>query len=419
MEKDKFLSAEMVSAEIDKLNTRKNTIASEIEEKRGVFDSADVEQRDAILDEVSALEKEADEITADVAELEELRQKFEEQEQRMSLFHNVETVKVEERKKMETKDRFDTPEYRAAWQRYVLSEGKEIPAELRDGNATVTTDLTNVPIPTLMQSYVETAWEKFGKFSQIVSQMSVKGYFKVPIETAADGANWHEENGAAVSAETITLGSVLLAPKMIKKYLPYTDELAAMAPEEFMRYLADELVYRIVKALDDAIINRTDTNGEGVIGIVGNTLTETVAKALDFNAVNEAMPSLITWDNLTIAMNPETFFKNIMSLTDTVQRPIYTVQTSNTGKPQYYFNGQRIEFTNALPAYDDATAGQAWAIVGDFRAYRLNFPEGRTVRVLRDPYTLATEDIVRLIGRLYVAGNIVRPKHFVALTIPE
>lgn len=418
MEKSKILSAEMAEAEINKLNERKNTIAAQVEEKRGVFETSDVETRDALIAEVSALTEEADEITAAVAELEEMRTMFAEQEQRMSLLKNVQTVVVEERKNMEVKDRFDTPEYRAAWQRYVLSEGKEIPAEVRDGNATVTTTLENVPIPTLMQSFVETAWEKYGKFSQIVSQMSVKGYFKVPMETAADGANWHTENGAAVSAETITLGSVLLAPKMIKKYLPYTDELAAMAPEEFMRYLADELVYRVVKELDDSIISRTDANGEGVIGIVGNSLTEVVPHALDFNAVNAAMPELITWDNLTIAMNPETFFKNIMGLTDTVQRPIYTVQMSNTGKPQYFFNGQRIEFTNALPAYDDATSGQAWAIVGDFRAYRLNFPEGKTVRMLRDPYTLATEDIVRLIGRLYVAGNIVRQKHFVALTIP-
>lgn len=415
IEKEKFLSAEMVSAEIDKLNTRKNAIADEITEKRGVFESTDVEQRDAVLEDVSALTKEADEITADVAELEELRQKFDEQEQRMSLFKNVETVKVEERKKMEIKDMFDTPEYRSAWVDYVRT-GKEIPAELRAGVSTAT---ENVPIPTLMQGYVETAWEKYGKFSRLVSRMSVKGLFAIPLELEADDAVWHTENAAAPAEESITLGQVLLQPMMIKKWISMTDELMAMAADEFMRYISDELVYRVIKQLDDSIIARTEASGKGVIGIVGNENTIKVSKNLDFNAINEAIAKLVTFDNLTIAMHPETFYKNIMGLTDTVQRPIYQIATDNTGKPAYYINGQRVEFTTVLPAYDDAAAGEAWAVVGDFRGYRLNFPEGDTVRTLFDPYTLATEDKARMIGRLFVAGNVCRLKHFAELDKPE
>ena len=191
-----------------------------------------------------------------------------------------------------------------------------------------------------------------------------------------------------------------------------------MAPEEFMRYVADEIVYRIILVLDHAIINRTDLNGEGVIGIVGNANTEVVNAELSFNAVNEAIAKLITFDNLTVAMHPETFYKNIMALTDTVGRPIYQIATDNTGKPAYYINGQRIEFTTALKAYDECEAGDTWAVVGDFRGYKLNFPEGDVVRTLFDPYTLATADKARMIGRLYVAGNVVRLKHFAQIQIP-
>ena len=408
MERDKILSAEMAQSEIDKLNTRKNAIADEITEKRGVFDSADVETRDAILADVTALEEEVTQIEADVAELEELRSKFEEQEQRMSLVKNVQTVKVEERQKMEEKkiDQFDTPEYRKAWADSIRTNND---SELR----AMTTSLENVPIPTLMQGYVETAWEKFGKFSRIVNKSYVKGYMAIPVETAADPAVWHDENGNAPDEETITLGQVLLRPKMIKKWISITDELAAMAPEEFMRYLADELVYRVVLLLDHAIINGSaDASGNGVVGIVGNDYTEGVTSALTFNAVNSAIATLNTFDNLVVAMNQQTFFSGFMGMTDTVGRPIYQIATDNTGRPQYFVNGIRVEFTTALPAYDDADSSDVWAVVGNFSGYRLNLPEGESVKMLYDPYTLAREDKAIMVGRLYVAGNVVRLKHF-------
>jgi len=411
MERDKILSAEMAQSEIDKLNTRKNAIADEITEKRGVFESADVETRDAVLEEVSALEAEASQIEADVKELEELRGKFEEQEQRMSLIRNVEPTKVEERVKVEERkiDQFDTPEYRKAWVDSIRSNND---AELR----AMTTTMDNVPIPTLMQGYVETAWEKFGKFSRIVSKSFVKGYMAIPVETAADPAVWHDENGNAPAEETITLGQILLKPKMIKKWISITDELAAMSPEEFMRYLADELVYRVVLLLDHAIISGSaDAQGNGVVGIVGNDNTEKVTSALTFNAINSAVAELNTFENLVVAMNQKTFFSNYMGLKDLQDRPIYQIATDNTGRPQYFINGIRVEFTTALPAYDDATAGQAWAVVGNFRGYRLNMPEGETVKMLYDPYTMAREDKAIMVGRLYVAGNVVRLKHFAQL----
>ena len=186
-----------------------------------------------------------------------------------------------------------------------------------------------------------------------------------------------------------------------------------------MRYVADELVYRVILKLDEGIINGAlDTNGKGIVGIVGNTNTLTYSAALSFNVVNEAIADLVTFDNLTLAINPATFFKNFMGLTDLQGRPIYQIAHDNTGKPQYFINGIRCEFTQALPAYDEAAANAAWAVVGDFRGYRLNLPEGEMVKTLFDPYTLATVDKARMIGRLFAAGNVTRLKHFAQIKVP-
>lgn len=275
------------------------------------------------------------------------------------------------------------------------------------------TTTQNVPVPEIMQGFVETAWFEYGKFSRLVSETFEPAILKIPVEVNASGAVWHDELGEAPAEETITLGQIILQPKMIKKWISLTDELMAMSAQDFLRYIADELVYRVVLALDEAIINRKDDNNVGVIGIVDNANTQAVSSALSFNVINEAIAGLVSFDDLTIAMNPATFFGNFMGMVDQVGQPIFRIVQDNNQKPAYYLNGYRVEFTQALPSYADAEAGQAYAVVGDFRrGYRLNYPQGRNVITLVDPYTLATQDLVRMIGRLYVAGNVVKPLHF-------
>lgn len=408
MSKNEILSSAMAEEEIRKLNERKNDIASSIEERKASFEQSDVETRDAILNDVDALTKEAEEIDSQVAELEEVRAKFEEQEKRMSLVKTVAPTEVEARKEEIKTDIYDTPEYRQAWVNAIRTgDDREVRA--------MATSNDNVPVPTIWQNYVETAWYNYGKFSRIVNKTSIQGYLNIPIESAADPAVVHDENSAMPAEENITLGLIELKPAMIKKWISMTDELMAMTADDFMRYLADELVYRVVLKLDEGIIKGAlDSNGKGVVGIVGNPNTLVAANgALSFNTINAGIADLVTFDNLTVAMNPKTFFDNYMGLTDLQQRPIYQIATDNAGKPMYYVNGIRVEFTQALPAYDAATAGQAWAVAGDFRGYRLNLPEGDMVKTLYDPYTLAREDKAIMVGRLYAAGNVARLKHFV------
>lgn len=415
LNKKDILSVAMCDDAIAKLQTRKNEIATQMEEKRGNFEKADVETRDALLKDVQGLEAEAKQIDADIVELNELRAQFENQERAMGMVNNVSKANVEKRAQVE--DKFDTPEYRKAYTDYIKTgDINYIPQEYREG---VNTGTSNVPIPTIFQGYVETAWEKYGKFSKLVNKTSIAAYLNIPFEQSADGANVHTEGADAPSEESITFGAIELKPAMVKKWISLTDELMAMSPEDFLRYIADELVYRVVKKVDDGIIvGALDTNGKGIVGIANNANTLSYTKALTFNTINEVIANLVTFDNLTVAMNPATFFDSIMGMTDLQGRPIYQIATDNAGKPQYFVNGQKIEFTLALPAFSAADPNAVWAIVGDFDAYRLNLPEGDVVKTLVDPYTLATQDKVRMIGRIYAAGNVTRLKHFAQVKKP-
>ena len=416
----------MVEERMTEVAERRNAIVDEIDAKKEEFENSDTEKRDEILNEVEELKKEAEDLDNEAKDLEEQRSTFKAQEERMSLSSNLSKVKVEERKnQMEnTTNILESAEYVKLYADMIRGKAdeKEVRSFLEkrtDPDPGLLTSTTNVPIPVIMQGYVEQAWKEYGKFSRLVSETFEPAILKIPVETGASGASWHTEGGDAVAEEYITLGQIVLQPKMIKKWISLSDELMAMSPADFLRYVSDELVYRVILALDEAIINRTDLNGLGVIGIAGNTNTTSVTAGIDFNVINKAISGLVTFEDLTIAMNPATFFGNFMGLTDQVGRPIYQIAQDNTGRPAYFLNGYRVEFTQALPSYDEADASDVYAVVGNFRrGYRLNYPQGRDVITLVDPYTLATKDLVRMIGRLYVAGNVVKPDHFAQLVKP-
>lgn len=422
---EKMLSSAMVEARMNEIVEKRNAIIDEINTKKEEFETSDTETRDTILNDVESMTKEVEELDNEAKDLEEQRSTFKAQEERMSLSANLTKTKIEERKEqIKMENVLNTHEYNQLYADMIRGkiEEKEVRSFLQkrdDPTPGLLTTSDNVPIPVIMQGYVETAWYNYGKFSRLVAETFEPAILKIPVETAASGASWHTEGGDAPAEEYITLGQIILQPKMIKKWISLSDELMAMSAEDFLRYIADELVYRVILALDEAIINRTDLNGEGVIGIAGNAYTETISSVLDFNVINRAVANLVTFDDLVVAMNPSTFFNNFMGLTDQVGNPIFRVVHDNENRPQYYLSGYRVEFTQALPAYEDADPADVYAIVGNFRrGYRLNYPQGRNVITLVDPYTLATKDLVRMIGRLYVAGNVVKPKHFAELVVP-
>ena len=415
---EKALNSAMIEQRMNEIVDKKNEIVDEVEAKKEEFENADTDKRDELLEEVEALTDEANKIDEEVKELEEQRSKMKAQEERMSLTNNLSKTAIEARKdqienNMENVNVLKTKEYEQLYADFIRgkSDEKEVRSYLQARALATTTQY--VPIPEIMQGFVETAWYTYGKFSRLVSETFEPAILKIPVEVEADPAVWHDELGEEPQEETITLGQIILQPKMIKKWISLTDELMAMSAEDFLRYISDELVYRVILALDEAIISRTDANGLGVIGIVNNPNTEVVTTELNFNAINAALANLVTFEDLTIAMNPATFFNVFMGMTDQVDRPIFNVVQNQNDKPSYYLSGHRVEFTQALKSFDEAEAGDPIFIVGNFRrGYRLNYPQGRNVITLVDPYTLATQDLVRMIGRLYVAGNVVKPKHF-------
>lgn len=403
---EKALNSAMVEERMNEIVTRKNEIVDEVEAKKEEFESADTDKRDALLDEVEKLTEEADKIDEEVKDLEEQRSTLKAQEERMSLTSSLSKIAIEERKDqiktMENNiDVRNTPEFIHEWRKAVMS------GDDKNFRALLTTMAEGTaPVPTYLQGRVEAAWERLSILNELTIT-NFKGIVAVPYEVSASPAVFHAEGGDAVTEEQLVIGQTLLQPVMLKKFLRVSDEVESLTDEQFMDYIADEIIYQINLLAETSVVSRNAQTG--IVGMTNSDLAVSVTSALSFNSINEGLAELVEAVDPVVIVNRKTFFNNIMGLTDLQQRPIYQIATDNASKPAYFVNGVRVLFSNGLKDYDTASNGDPWAIVGDLRAYRLNLPNGRIPTVLYDPYTQAEADMNKYVGKLLAAGDIVRP----------
>ena len=83
------------------------------------------------------------------------------------------------------------------------------------------------------------------------------------------------------------------------------------------------------------------------------------------------------------------------------------------------FQGLKVVLTNALPAIGSASENDVYAIVGDFGYGALaNFPNGEQIQIKVDDKTDMAKDLVKILGREYVAVEPIANRAFVNITAP-
>ena len=379
----------MENMTIEQLEERRTAILAEIDAPEADLDALEAEAR-AIKEELEkrrAAEVKRTEIRSAVASGEgETIQKFD----------------TEVRKTMTIEEIRNSAEYVDAFANYIKS-GKD--TECR--NILTTADAANgsasVPVPTFVYDIVKTAWEKEGIMSR-VRKAYLKGNLKVGFEISGDAAVIHNEGASAISEENLVLGTVSMTPKSIKKVVQISDEVYDLRGEAFLRYIYDELAYRIAKKAADELVAKilacgtvSTTTCPGVPSITEATIgVGTVAKAVANLSDEAANPCVImnklTWGALKAA------------------------QASN-GYNYDPFEGLPVVFNNTITAYSAATTGVAYMIVGDLDQGALaNFPNGEEIEFKFDNMTLKKQDLIEVLGREYVALGVVADKAFCKVT---
>ena len=177
----------------------------------------------------------------------------------------------------------------------------------------------------------------------------------------------------------------------------------------FLQYVYDEVAYQIAKKAADTLIAKIEACGTvstntpsanvGVPVVVSSTITlGLIASAIGQLSDVAANP--------VIMMNKATWsaFKAVQYAASTAVDP---------------FEGLPVVFNNTIAAFSAASSGDTYAIVGDLGEGAIaNFPAGEEITLKYDDTSLAEKDLVKIVGREYVALGVIGPDCFVKIQKP-
>lgn len=373
----------------------------------------DVEARLAECDSIRETSENTEELEALAKEVEELevrKTELKDLEERKAMAAEIEERNVvpevieerkEERKMVDVKEYRNSEEYVNAYANYIKTgKDEEVRALLTENVG----EAGQIAIPDLVYDIVKKDWLKSGIMS-LVKKISVKGNMRVQFELSAGDAVIHNEGSGAVTEEELTLGVVTLIPESIKKWISISDEALDMTGAEFLTYIYDELAYKITLKAESVLLGKikslsTSASATSVSAkkVKAGAVLGTIATALgELNA--EAT-------NPVIVMNPAT--------KAAFKASVYSGQFN--ADP---FEGLPVYLSNELPAISAASENDVYAIVGDFGFGALaNFPAGEAIQIKVDDKTDMTKDLVRILGREYVAVEPIANRAFVNITKP-
>lgn len=375
---------------IEQLEERKVAISSEVEMDGADLDALDAEIKsiNAELEERKALEAKKVEIRKSIAD---------------GAGTVVESAPVEEREEMkDIAEVRNSKEYIDAYAEYLKTGNAE---EMRSATALLTENVSGeIAVPDFVYDIIKTAWDR-NEIMSLVEKVELKGNLKVNFEIEGADAVIHTEGSGAVTEEELNEGIITLVPAYIKKWKSFSDEVMSLRGEAFVRYIYDEIAYRIMKKMADTLI--------GLIAALPQTATATSVSA---NIV-KAAPAV------------GTVAEALGQLSDEATNPVVIMnkQTWAVFKAAQYANGFNVDpfegfdvhFNNSLPAYASASEDDVYAIVGDFRQGAIaNFPNGQAIEYTFDQLTRKKEDLVEVLGKIYVATAPVADKAFALITKP-
>lgn len=370
---------------IDEIETRKAEIR-ELINSEAEFDV------DALTEEVRQLDEEKAEIESRAAKEAELRSAV-----APAVIEEIEQNDKKEERNMENIEVRNSKEYIDAFAEYVKTgDDKECRALLTENGS------GTVAVPSLVYDIVKTAWEKEGIMSR-VRKSYLKGNLKVGFEISSSDAAVHTEGAAAPSEETLTLGVVTLVPASIKKWITVSDEAIDLRGEEFLRYIYEELTYRIAKKAADIlvadIINAPASAAStqaNVPVVTSTTISLGLIASAIANLSDQATNPVVIMNKLTYAA-----FKAAQYAANVPVDP---------------FEGLDVLFNNSMASFSAASTGDTYAIVGDLGEGALaNFPNGEDISIKMDELSLAEKDLVKFVGRQYVGLGVVAPAAFVKI----
>lgn len=310
-------------------------------------------------------------------------------------------VKKEERgSEMTINELRNSEEYIHAFAEAIKGDDAQLRALLTE-NATG----GQVPIPEFAEERIRTAWDS-DEILNRVGKTYVKGNLKIGFEISGTDAVIHAEGDGAIEEEELLLGVVTLIPQSLKKFITISDECLDLKDQEFIDYVYDELGHRIAKLAADIVVAKI------------SALPQTSTATAPYAALVKLAPSATTMVNAIANLSDEAV-NNVAIMNKLTWADFKSITTGDGYPLQDPFAGLVVIFNNSLPAYSAASEDDVYAIVGDLETgFRANFPNGEEIKIKMDDLTLAEYDLVKFVGRKFVALEAVAPGRFTLITKP-
>ena len=349
------------------IEVRKAEIAKELENE-----DITEEKVDELSEEVNELNEREEEIA------EEVKAEAEERANVLKSANVIEQRKVESNMNVETRKQ----EMIEAVAEYIKGTATQEQRALLTTNAQDGT----VNVAEVMDNWIWTDWTESPILSRI-RKVYIKGNYKVEYEASATGAFVHEE-GTEVGAdkeEQLALGVIEFVAQYVKKFIKVSDEVLALRGQAFLDYLYREFGHQLAKAIEGLIITE----------LTGSDLTAKVTHALDGDATLAGLAMLS--DEAT---NP------VVICSKSTYASIKGIRTQAGNRIEDAFEGLEVLFNNSVEGL----------LVGDLDGVVANFPDGDDFKFIVDNYSLAEQDLVKIVGKVMVSAHLVRPNGFAYVT---
>lgn len=357
-----------------------------------------VEVETAAGEALDALEQELDGINAELEARKAAETKRQEIRKAVASGAGEIVAEIKEERKSDMKDIAEfrnSAEYVDLYADYMKShDDTEIRAALLSTNA----DGGTIPVPDFVYDIVKTAWDR-NEIMSLVDRVSLPGNLQVQFEISGSPAVIHTEGSGAVTEEELVEGIVTLIPEYAKKWKSFSKTVYALRGEAFVRYIYDEITYRVIKVIADTLIAKiaalpaaATATAPAAAKITGAPAVGLVAEAMGLLSDEATDPVVVmnkaSWSAFKAAQYAGSFDVDP-------------------------FEGLRVHFNNSLPAYGTASSGAVYAIVGDFREGALaNFPNGEAVEFTFDTLTRKKENLIEVLGELMVGVGPVASNAF-------
>ena len=308
-------------------------------------------------------------------------------------------------------------EYRQAFMEYVL-RGTPIPAELRAGENTMTTDVGSV-IPTQLVNRIIERMDNIGMIFPLVTKTSYKGGITIPTSSVKPVATWVGVPGN-LAGESLgserqkkTTGSITFAYHKLRCEISMSMEVSVMALSVFEAKFIENVSKAMTYAIEEAIVNGDGTNCPK--GILSETPLEGQALTVKGGVITFA--DLCAWEaaipeeyegSAKWCMSKKTFM-SIMSITDDSGQPVARVNYGLGGKLERTILGREVVVASKyMPNLAAATANK-FAFAFDFSDYIFNtiYDMGISKKQDWDTEDLLTKAVMSADGKVSVVDSLV------------